>query len=113
GQCGLVGAGRPADGSSRAQDAEAHCRAYEQVKDRGKALEATAWQQLVAGAGESDKVTAYCSEQLAQATSTPSKSVGTGKPSEAADAGNGMAGNTGSSGNGQTGGAKGNGKKPK
>ncbi|MGH1554294.1 hypothetical protein ACRAWF_27210 [Streptomyces sp. L7] len=105
-------AGRPAGGSSPAQDTEAHCRAYEQVKDRGKALEATAWRQLVAAAGGSDKVAAYCSEQLAQATSASSKSVGTGKPSQAADAGNGTAGNTGSSGKGQTGGAEGKGKKP-
>ncbi|MFJ6901570.1 hypothetical protein [Streptomyces hokutonensis] len=108
-----TGTDRPTNGSSPAQNTEAHCRAYEQVKDRGKALEATAWQQLVAAAGGSDKVAVYCSEQLAQATSTPSKSVGTGKPSQAADAGNGTAGNTGSSGNGQTGGAKGKGKKPK
>nr|WSY56412.1 hypothetical protein OG999_43925 [Streptomyces sp. NBC_00886] len=104
------GTGRPTDGSSPAQDTEAHCRAYEQVKDRGKALEATAWQQLVAAAGGTDKVAAYCSEQLAQATSAPSKPAGTGQPSQAADAGNGTAGNTGSSGNGQTGGVKGSGK---
>ncbi|MEU7304664.1 hypothetical protein [Streptomyces sp. NPDC007206] len=61
--------GRP----SPAQDTEAHCRAYEQVDGRGKALGATAWQQLVAAAGGKDKVAAYCSEQLARATAKPKK----------------------------------------
>ncbi|MFD0439721.1 hypothetical protein ACWEGX_08545 [Streptomyces chartreusis] len=62
-----------------AQDAEAKCRAYDQVKDTGKALEATAWQRLVTAAGGADKVAAYCAEQLAAAKNGP-----TGRPTEPA-----------------------------
>ncbi|GGN56318.1 hypothetical protein GCM10011579_017220 [Streptomyces albiflavescens] len=88
------------DGPATAKDTEAHCRAYEQVRDRGKALDATAWQRLVAAAGGKDKVAAYCSEQLARATATPSRPDSTGKPSGgAADAENGTAGSTSTSGN--------------
>ncbi|WP_051877094.1 hypothetical protein [Streptomyces natalensis] len=88
------------DRPSPAQDTEAHCRAYKQVERRGKALEATAWQRLVAAAGGKDKIAAYCSEQLRRATATPSVPAGTNKPGKgAANAGNGTAGNTGSSGN--------------
>ncbi|MCX4907466.1 hypothetical protein [Streptomyces sp. NBC_00878] len=94
----------PTDGPATAQDTEAHCRAYEHVKDRGKALDATAWQQLVAAAGGESKVAAYCAEQLARATAAPGKSGDTGKPGEgAADAGTGTTGNTGTSGNGNSG----------
>lgn len=89
----------PTDGSAAAQDTEAHCRAYEQVKARGKALDATAWQQLVATAGGEGKVAAYCAEQLARATAAPSRSGDTGKPGEGtADAGTGTAGDTGTPG---------------
>ncbi|MFC3573622.1 hypothetical protein ACFOZ0_10140 [Streptomyces yaanensis] len=94
----------PTDGSATAQDTEARCRAYDQVKNRGKALDATAWQRLVAAAGGTDKVAAYCSEQLARATAAPNRPGDTGKPVEgAADAGKGTAGNTGTSGNGTSG----------
>ncbi|MFJ9865228.1 hypothetical protein [Streptomyces sp. NPDC101165] len=93
---------RPADGPG--QDTEAHCKAYEQVKDRGKALDTRAWQRLVAAAGGTDKVTAYCSAQLAGATATPSKSAGRGNPGAgAADTGNGATGKTDASGNGTSG----------
>ncbi|GAA3773966.1 hypothetical protein ACFS5L_29145 [Streptomyces phyllanthi] len=96
------------DGSSSARDTEAHCRAYEQVQDSGKALDATAWQQLVAAAGGEDEVAAYCAEQLARATATPSRSGDTGRPTAgAADAGTETAGNTGTSGNGNPGNAPG------
>ncbi|MGW0984633.1 hypothetical protein ACWD46_00095 [Streptomyces sp. NPDC002486] len=47
-----------------AQDAEAHCRAYEGARQHGKAMEATAWQRLVAAAGGESNVTAYCAERL-------------------------------------------------
>uniref|UniRef100_A0AAU2A010 Uncharacterized protein n=1 Tax=Streptomyces sp. NBC_00093 TaxID=2975649 RepID=A0AAU2A010_9ACTN len=94
----------PTDGPAAAQDTEAHCRAYQQVKDRGKALDATAWQRLVAAAGGEAKVDAYCAEQLAQATAAPGRSGDRGKSGEgAADAGTGTAGNTGTSGNGNSG----------
>ncbi|MFD8378764.1 hypothetical protein ACFV2X_09510 [Streptomyces sp. NPDC059679] len=93
------GAG-PTKRPAASQDTEAHCRAYERVEDRGKALDATAWQRLVAVAGGKDKVAAYCSEQLARATTEPTRPDNTGKPSAgAADPGKGTAGNTGASGN--------------
>ncbi|KPC59632.1 hypothetical protein ADL29_33885 [Streptomyces chattanoogensis] len=91
----------PTDRPSPAQDIEAHCRAYKQVEGRGKALDATAWQRLVAAAGGKDKVAAYCSEQLTRATGAPSGPADTGRPGNgAANAGNGTAGNAGASGNG-------------
>ncbi|UKY51686.1 hypothetical protein [Streptomyces inhibens] len=91
----------PTDRPYPAQDAEAHCRAYKQAEGRGKALDATAWQRLVAAAGGKDEVAAYCSEQLTRATAAPSGPAGTGKPGKgAAKTGNGTAGNTGASGNG-------------
>ncbi|MGC9539859.1 hypothetical protein [Streptomyces sp. UG1] len=52
--------------SATAQDTEAHCRAYEKVKGRGKALDATAWQRLVDAAGGEKNVAVYCAEQLAR-----------------------------------------------
>ncbi|MER6026585.1 hypothetical protein [Streptomyces sp. NPDC001851] len=81
----------PTDRPSPAQDTEAHCRAYEQVEKRGKALDARAWQRLLAAAGGKDKVAAYCSDQLARATDGPD---GRGKP------GKSTAGDTGASGKG-------------
>nr|WP_217209307.1 hypothetical protein [Streptomyces sp. AC550_RSS872] len=62
-------AGRPGHPST-AQDAEAKCRAYDQVEGNGKALDSTSWQRLVTAAGGEDKVTAYCAEQLARAART-------------------------------------------
>lgn len=59
--------GAPAtpDRPATAQDTEAHCRAYEKVKGRGKALNSTAWQRLVEAAGGEKNVVGYCAEQLA------------------------------------------------
>jgi hypothetical protein len=94
----------PAKRPGTAKDTEAHCRAYEQIKDRGKALEATAWQRLIAAAGGKDKVAAYCTDQLARAAAASSKPGNTGKPSAgAANPGKGAAGTTGASGNGHSG----------
>ncbi|MFE7975287.1 hypothetical protein [Streptomyces shenzhenensis] len=56
------------DRPATAKDTLAHCRAYEQVKDRGKALNSTAWQRLVTAAGGAEKVAAYCAGRLAAAT---------------------------------------------
>ncbi|MET9330270.1 hypothetical protein ABZX78_03325 [Streptomyces cellulosae] len=50
-------------GSGRAEPAgsvEAHCRAYERVAGRGRALEAPVWDRLVAAAGGAERVEAYC-----------------------------------------------------
>ena len=106
GETSAASSGGPgtANGPATAQDIEAHCRAYEQAKDRGKALDAAAWQRLVAASGGEGKVAAYCSEQLARATAVPSRSVDAGAPGKGtADAGTGTAGNTGTSGNGDPG----------
>ncbi|MGK5695470.1 hypothetical protein ACSNOJ_21660 [Streptomyces sp. URMC 128] len=84
-------------------DTEAHCRAYEQVDGRGKAMDATAWKYLVQAAGGERNVTAFCAEQLATAeakpgsTARPEKSagapdsVGAGNGSDNADSGAGNA----------------------
>ncbi|WP_411152817.1 hypothetical protein [Streptomyces sp. A30] len=60
------GASVTPDHPATAQDVEAHCRAYEKVKGRGKAFDATAWQQLVEAAGGENNVAAFCAEQLTQ-----------------------------------------------
>ncbi|MFG2678549.1 hypothetical protein [Streptomyces sp. NPDC048392] len=98
------GASAPPDRPATARDAEARCRAYERLEGRGKALDATAWQRLVAAAGGEENVPAYCAEQ------------GTGRPAPGRShaAGNGAEGNgaegTGAQGNGAQGtGAQGNG----
>ncbi|WAU85317.1 hypothetical protein O1Q96_39820 [Streptomyces sp. Qhu-G9] len=74
--------GRP----SAAGDAEAHCRAYDSVRKRGKALDSTAWQRLVKAAGGEGNVEAYCAGRQAGANGEkgagkvkPGKSAGTDK----------------------------------
>ncbi|MEV0979280.1 hypothetical protein [Streptomyces sp. NPDC049915] len=62
--------GRP-DRPGTAQDTEAHCRAWQQVRDNGKTLDATAWQRLVAAAGGANRVEAYCAEQLGHPGASP------------------------------------------
>ncbi|MFG2128072.1 hypothetical protein ACGFNV_09750 [Streptomyces sp. NPDC048751] len=86
-----VGSGRP-DHPVTAQDTEAHCRAYEQVGGRGKALESTAWQRLIEAAGGEEKVAAYCAGQLAgkSAAPKPGKSGKTDGNGQGAGNGNGQ-----------------------
>ncbi|KUM74736.1 hypothetical protein [Streptomyces curacoi] len=86
---------------SAAQDTEAQCRAYEQIKDRGKALDSTAWQRLVTAAGGEDKVAAYCAEQLARETARS-------RPSQAATPGGGASGAANGAANGAADDAGGN-----
>ncbi|MER6711761.1 hypothetical protein [Streptomyces sp. NPDC000877] len=87
------------DRPAPAQDTEAHCRAYEEVDGRGKAMDATAWKRLVEAAGGERNVTAYCAGQLARSEEKPG---GTTRPDKGTDApGSGGAGN--GSGNGGTG----------
>ncbi|MFF9816820.1 hypothetical protein [Streptomyces sp. NPDC014006] len=62
--------GRP-DRPGTAQDTEAHCLAWQQVRDNGKTLDATAWQRLVAAAGGANRVEAYCAEQLGHPGTSP------------------------------------------
>ncbi|MFF4564383.1 hypothetical protein [Streptomyces sp. NPDC001435] len=81
--------GRP----DTAKDTLAHCRAYEQVKGRGKALGSTTWQRLVRAARGEQNVAAYCARQLAQAddkTANQSGNPGKGnKGDESGDAAKG------------------------
>ncbi|MFD5949637.1 hypothetical protein ACFWAZ_26655 [Streptomyces collinus] len=89
------------DGPASAQDVEAQCRAYERVEGRGKALDATAWQRLVAAAGGEDEVEEYCAERLAAATPAPGRSGDPGRSGEGAansGAGTGTAGDRGTTG---------------
>ncbi|UXY21534.1 hypothetical protein N8I84_24720 [Streptomyces cynarae] len=71
------------DRPDTAQDTEAHCRAYEQVKNRGNAIGSTAWQRLVEAAGGEQNVAVYCAEQLAQDDGNSGKSDQSGKAEKA------------------------------
>ncbi|MCT9076273.1 hypothetical protein [Streptomyces fulvoviolaceus] len=74
-------ASAPKDRPATAKDTEAHCRAYEQKAAKGSgALDATAWQRLVAAAGGEAKVSAYCAGQLGRPAATGSKPDKTAKP---------------------------------
>lgn len=80
-----------------ARDTEAHCRAYEQVRGRGKALDSAVWKRLTRAAGGAAHVDAYCAGQLA-GTGSGAPSVNTGAPEKkdnnSADrSGNGSSGN--------------------
>ncbi|WP_405956263.1 hypothetical protein [Streptomyces phaeochromogenes] len=71
-----------------AQDTEAHCRAYDSVKKRGKALDSTAWQRLIQAAGGEENVEAYCAEQQDEKKEKKKEkgNVGEGKPSRSPQA---------------------------
>ncbi|MFF8947204.1 hypothetical protein ACF09I_00235 [Streptomyces sp. NPDC014940] len=86
------------DHPANAQDTRAHCRAYEQVRGRGKALDSTAWQRLVLAAGGEDDVADYCAARLASPARTPS-------PARTSTPGNGTGNGTGNVNNGATNGA--------
>jgi hypothetical protein len=77
-------ASAPSKPSATARETAAHCRAYERLEGRGKALEATAWQRLVAAAGGEENVEAYCTEQRA-GQARPSAARETTVPSRAAE----------------------------
>ncbi|MBL3667885.1 hypothetical protein JL475_18195 [Streptomyces sp. M2CJ-2] len=93
---------------ARARDVEAHCRAYERVEGRGKALESVAWKRLIEAAGGAANVDAYCTERLRSATGE-ARPGGTGVPADRTGGAGGAAGNspsdTGASGNGASKGA--------
>ncbi|MFG2313814.1 hypothetical protein [Streptomyces tendae] len=84
----------PPDHPATGRDTEAQCRAYERLTGRGKALDAAAWQRLVAAAGGAERVEAYCTERLGLPTG-PGPSTGTGDGSGGNDTENGGTGNTG------------------
>ncbi|MEU6535135.1 hypothetical protein [Streptomyces sp. NPDC047000] len=98
-----------------AQDTEAHCRAYEQVKEHGKALDATAWRRLADAAGGTANVEAYCAARLAGAAGDKAAGNSGTAPAPAADAnprstadGNANGGAGGNSGANGTNGTNGN-----
>ncbi|MFE3850547.1 hypothetical protein ACFXPN_05310 [Streptomyces griseorubiginosus] len=75
----------PADRPATAKDTLAHCRAYEKLQGRGKALDSTAFQRLVAAAGGEADVSAYCTTLTDPATAT-AKPGKTPAPTEATEA---------------------------
>ncbi|MFH8453143.1 hypothetical protein ACH4CD_28355 [Streptomyces fungicidicus] len=117
------------DRPGTAKDTEAHCRAYERVRGRGKALDSTAWQQLTEAAGGAANVAAYCAERLEAAGTAPGstrtpENDGNGSagkagnnssgnaddnatrvPGNGPDGGQGNTGSPGNTGNGSNGGA--------
>ncbi|MFG3129286.1 hypothetical protein ACGFZU_16485 [Streptomyces tendae] len=84
----------PPDHPGVGRDTEAQCRAYERLAGKGKALDAAAWQRLVAAAGGAERVETYCTEQLGLPAG-PGPSTGAGNGSGGNDAGNGGTGDTG------------------
>ncbi|MFG2886295.1 hypothetical protein ACGFYV_29010 [Streptomyces sp. NPDC048297] len=78
------------DHPDTAKDTLAHCRAYEQVRGRGKALDSTAWQRLLTAAGGEDQVTAYCADQLARAAESRSNGQGGSGQSSSGQSGSGQ-----------------------
>ncbi|WP_280862955.1 hypothetical protein [Streptomyces sp. SAI-144] len=52
----------PAERPPTAKDTLARCRAYENLRGRGKALDSTAYQRLVTAAGGEGNVRAYCAK---------------------------------------------------
>ncbi|MFI7500282.1 hypothetical protein ACIBVL_17620 [Streptomyces sp. NPDC049687] len=66
------------DRPASAQETEAHCRAYEQVEGRGKALDATVWQRLVRAAGGEENVDAYCAARTTSASASAGNGNGNG-----------------------------------
>ncbi|MFF4502273.1 hypothetical protein [Streptomyces sp. NPDC001401] len=115
---GTPGASGTRERPDTAKDTEAHCRAYENVKGNGNALDSTAWQRLITAAGGEKNVAAYCAAQLAQATATgnpgnsgKSDNAGKGGSTENPSNSNGSGGSGGSGGTDTSGSASGNGQK--
>ena len=79
--------GAPSGRPSSDGDTEAHCRAYDSVKGRGRAVDPPAWQRLVQAAGGEKNVKAYCADRLAgtekQKKADKGKPNRTAKPSKA------------------------------
>ncbi|WP_395572158.1 hypothetical protein [Streptomyces sp. BK79] len=58
----------------------ARCRAYERLVGRGRVVDATAWQRLVADAGGEEKVAAHCAGQRRTGPAGPSGAAGPAVP---------------------------------
>ncbi|MFG2555617.1 RNA polymerase sigma factor [Streptomyces sp. NPDC048581] len=92
-----TGSGTPPTASTplpgTAKDVQAHCRVYEKVKDRGHALNATAWQRLVRAAGGEQQVASYCAQLTGaaqEATPAPTKTNKAEKPGKTGENGKGQ-----------------------
>ncbi|MFJ3796850.1 hypothetical protein ACIPSJ_11220 [Streptomyces sp. NPDC090088] len=85
---GTPGRTGPSGRPVTAQDTEAHCRAYEKVKDNGRAMDSTAWQRLIQAAGGETNVTAYCAELLSQTAANGKKTAKPGNTKKPVDTGN-------------------------
>ncbi|MEV5549042.1 hypothetical protein AB0L35_23415 [Streptomyces sp. NPDC052309] len=104
------------DRPSAAGDTEAHCRVYERLEGRGRALDATAWRRLVEEAGGEKNVAAYCAAVQARpsARDEPGKgngaggAGGAGKPDKSGNPGGsqGNPGGTAGQGNGSADGGR-------
>ncbi|MFI0998891.1 hypothetical protein ACIP10_31355 [Streptomyces galbus] len=101
-----------------AKDTAARCRAYEKAGGKGRAMEATAWQRLIAAAGGEDQVGTYCAHVAATASppgrttrgTTPTPGTARAKArSDGTDGSPGAAASNGTQGKGQDGG-QGNGR---
>jgi hypothetical protein len=79
-----AGTGRP-DLPGTAGETEAHCRAYEEVQGRGKALDSAAWERLTEAAGGAANVDAYCAERLGGAAEAEERPAGTRAPEKKDD----------------------------
>ncbi|MEV3914011.1 hypothetical protein [Streptomyces canus] len=74
-------ASAPAERPPTAKDTLAHCRAYEKLRGRGKALDSTAYQRLVTAAGGEANVSAYCATLTGTGTAD-AKDAGQAKPGQ-------------------------------
>ncbi|MFE6988529.1 hypothetical protein ACFVFN_10105, partial [Streptomyces pharetrae] len=68
-----------------AADIEAHCRAYERVEGRGRAMAAQAWERLIAAAGGPEEVSGYCARRRTDDRADPR---GPGTPANPGSRGN-------------------------
>ncbi|MFF5017690.1 hypothetical protein [Streptomyces sp. NPDC001165] len=95
---GSAGASARPHHPATAKDTLAHCRAYEQVKEHGKALDAKAWQRLVAAAGGKENVAGYCAERIARADGANSDKGNKTRNSSSNSSSSTNGGNSGNSG---------------
>ncbi|MFI2375181.1 hypothetical protein ACH5AO_08950 [Streptomyces sp. NPDC018964] len=91
-----TGIGRPGLPGT-AGGTEAHCRAYEEVRGRGKALDSTAWKRLTEAAGGAANVDAYCAGRQGGTAGAEERPGGTPAP-ERKDGGSADRSGNGSSG---------------
>ncbi|KAA0935450.1 hypothetical protein FGF04_15350 [Streptomyces apricus] len=91
---GGPGGSGASDRPAAARDTEAHCRAYDSVGKKGKALDSTAWQRLVLAAGGAENVEAYCAA-LSNGSGKPNKPNESNKPDKSGKS-NGSGGSNGS-----------------